>query len=73
MRNNGIFTKKQRSSKIKAYIFAAGAIVLGVLIFVLAVGKPSSENLPKETPARDYRVVAYVTPWNWSGLPDAQS
>lgn len=71
MRNNGIFTKKQRSSKIKAYIFAAGAIVLGVLIFVLAVGKPSSENLPKETPAGDYRVVAYVTPWNWSGLPDA--
>lgn len=71
MRNSVFGGKGRKASKTKAYIFAVAALVLGVLIFMLAVGNPFGGQKHPEEKNGDYRVVAYVTPWNWSGLPDA--
>lgn len=70
MKKKGAFAKRLRSYKTQTYIFAITAAIVAVVLFILTVGTPFGA-MSEEEDSSDYRVVAYVTPWNWSGLPDA--
>lgn len=70
MKHSGLFERKRKAPKWKYTVFVVAAMLLATAVFIVAVGNPFAEKQHKEQD-EGYRVVAYVTPWNWSGLPDA--
>lgn len=63
MLQNGFKNKYVRMALLTVFLLLAGAIVFFSVRGVLA---------PKQNNEPEYKAVAYVTPWNWSGAPDAE-